>query len=1182
MNCQTCGRPLAQGDRFCPTCGTPVADLCAHCGAPLPPAARFCAVCGSAVATPPTESKTLATPSTQERKIATVLFADIVGYTALNERLDPEIVRSLVGSAFEALRVEVERYEGLVERFAGDSMMVLFGVPQIHEDDAERAVRAALEMQRAIGQIGSDGSTTKGSGGLQLRIGIESGEVLVDRAHVATDREQMVTGDPVNTAARLQGLAAPAEVLVGPKTFAASSSVVDYEERGRVELKGKSNAVPTWRAISVRARRGGLRSPLGIESAIVGRDPEIALLKEAVRRVAAEGRPHLLTLIGAAGVGKSRLTWELEKYLDGLPETYLWRRGRSFAYGQTSLGALVEIVRSDAAIRDDDEPDEAQRKLDERLDGLPRSVGVDERALLRGLLGLDQMPKVPPDQLFGALTRYLETLARTAPSVVVLEDIHWADESLLEFIESVARWADGPILLLCLARHELLERRPRWAGGIRNSTTRVLEPLDAAANEQLIDGLTEGSVPAPLRARIVDLADGNPLFTEELIRMFIDRGVLRPVDGRWELGSTLDSLEVPGTVQAVVAARLDALPNPEKVVAQDAAVVGRVFWDAVVASLERASVASVDDLLRRLRVKELVVPREPSRFMGADEFSFRHALIRDVAYESLPKRDRADKHLAVIDWAESELGERTGEAAELVAAHYLAAIRYREEFGAQPPDLRELRQRGYASVVLARDRAGALHEKAGATRWARIALELARTLDLDVMERTRAAVAFLDLGTGHWQRDEAVVIARSALDDLEASGASAEEPPGERDRLEALIRSSLAWVLLGQGRAEEARAGLEGQLERLEGGPPSDTRAWILARLGWLAWRVGPADSALPYLERALSEARTSGSRLTEAWALHDLGVVAGQLGDSDTAAELIKQSMVVARELGDHALVVRCFVNLPAMTVDNGPDWEELHAWLEEGLALVRRASDRDAEAWLVWQLADFWEFRGGFERAIELRRQSVEIAEQQGDLATAAVRRVGLTWLEAHVGRWPALSETRDDELALEKSEDQYVAWGLTWRAVRAWHDAPKRGLEILRRELPAISTEARTPALWGARMAYRLGDPGFIQLAQTKTGGGRAVSELVDAWLAAFLVDVSEAPDRLARVVDEADRLGYRNLASMARDDLALATARAGHDPAAAVEDALELLAQLGVQPLLGPLPETRWLRTRAAAD
>ena len=499
-------------------------------------------------------------------------------------------------------------------------MLALFGVPQSHEDDAERAVRAALEMQAAMTELAAT-LRAENRPELSLRIGIETGEVLVDQARAAGERDRMVTGDPVNTAARFQALAPAGGVLVGPGTYAATREVIEYEELEPLALKGKAQAAAAWRAIAVKARRGGRRAPLGIEAPLVGRDNEISLLKETVRRTVSERRPHLVTVVGAAGVGKSRLTWELEKYLDGLPDSYVWRKGRCLAYAQASFGALADLIRADAQIFEDDAPAAAVEKLEARL-ACSAEFGDAERAVLRGVLGLGDVPQVSRDELFDTWRAYLEALARVAPAVLVFEDIHWADEGLLDFIENMARWSEGPILLLCLARHELLERRPAWGGGVPNASSIVLEPLGRDENARLLEGLMPGGIPAALQARIVELADGNPLFTEELVRMFVDRGVIRWADGRWQLALAVDELEVPGSVQAVLAARLDALPAREKQLAQDAAVVGRVFWDAVLAFLAGERPTRVDDLLRRLRVKELVVPREPSSLSGRRRVRF--------------------------------------------------------------------------------------------------------------------------------------------------------------------------------------------------------------------------------------------------------------------------------------------------------------------------------------------------------------------------------------------------------------------------------------------------------------------------------------------------------------------------------------------------------------------------------
>ncbi|MET1231236.1 MAG: AAA family ATPase, partial [Candidatus Limnocylindrales bacterium] len=515
MDCRTCGRMLEDGTRFCPTCGTPALErACGACGVALPADARFCPACGTPTGTDPSPAQVV--EPARERKQGTMLFADLVGSTAFAEQHDPEIVSLLVGGLFERVGDEVRRYEGTIEKFAGDAMLAVFGVPTIHEDDPERAVRAALEIQAAVAQLVADG----GSDELRprLRIGIESGEVLVDLDRASGARDLFVTGDAVNTAARLQALAAPGTVVVGATTYAATHDVVDYEALPPAALKGKTGPVLAWRAVTVKARRGGLRSPLGIEAPLIGRQDELDRLKETVRRAATSGRPELVTVVGAPGVGKSRLTWELEKYLDGLPEPYHWRKGRCLAYAQASYAALADAIKADIGAADDDPPATVMEKLDGRLAALGGELVPETRAALLATIGLegDAMAR---DVLVDGWTRYLGRIAAVAPLVLVFEDIHWADEGLLDFIEYLARWGEGAIAILCLTRHELLDRRPTWGGGIPNAATIVLEPLSPDETDQLVDGLLSGGLPPAIRERVVGLAEGNPLFAEELIRM---------------------------------------------------------------------------------------------------------------------------------------------------------------------------------------------------------------------------------------------------------------------------------------------------------------------------------------------------------------------------------------------------------------------------------------------------------------------------------------------------------------------------------------------------------------------------------------------------------------------------------------------------------------------------------------
>ena len=535
----------------------------------------------------------------RERKVATLLFADLVDFTRLFEQLDTELVSSLVSSTFERLAEEIARYEGTLEKYAGDAILAVFGVPFIHEDDSERAIRAALEMQAAM----AASATEAGRPSLALRIGVESGEVLVDRTRAREARDLFVTGDAVNTAVRLQQAASPGGVVVGPNAYAATRHVFDYDELGPLELKGKTTPVAAWRALSVRTRRRGQRSPLGLEAPFVGRGAEIALLKETLRRAVVDARPHLVTVLGAAGVGKSRLAWELEKYLDGLPDVYHWRKGRGHAYAGPPFGPIAEVVKTDASILDDDTPDRAREKLGARLAQLSLGADLDDIGdALEAVIGIGAVRQHPREVLFDAWRRYLRAIAELEPLVLVVEDTHWAGDGTLSFLDYIARRGEGPIILLCLARNELLESRPSWGGGLPNATTIFLEPLPPPDTAAMLDGLLSGAAPATLGPRVVAMTEGNPLFVEESVRMLMDRGILRFADGRWQLTRRIDDIEVPGSVQAVLAARLDALPGGEKGIAQVAAVVGRIFWDRLVADL-----AGLDD--RRGRRPH----REPAR-----------------------------------------------------------------------------------------------------------------------------------------------------------------------------------------------------------------------------------------------------------------------------------------------------------------------------------------------------------------------------------------------------------------------------------------------------------------------------------------------------------------------------------------------------------------------------------------
>ena len=616
------------------------------------------------------------------RKTVTVLFSDVTGSTAMGESLDAEAVRTLMARYFGAMRAVIERHGGTVEKFIGDAIMAVFGIPTIHEDDAVRAVRAAAQMREALAALNAELERERGVA-IATRTGIMTGEVVAgDPSAGAT----LVTGDTVNTAARLEQAAAPGEILIGSPTYRLVRDAVTAEPVEAVAAKGKELPVPAYRLISVTAGlEGHLRR---LDAPLVGRERELARLEQAFRDAVGEGRCGLFTLLGTAGVGKSRL---VEEFLMGVRSEARVLRGRCLPYGEgITYWPLAEALKDAAAIGDADDRRAAQHKLLRLLDGERDAELLAAR--LATAIGLSDDP-APQTELFWAVRRTLEHLARQCALVVVWEDIHWAEPTFLDLIDHLADWSrDAPILLLAPARPEFLDARPGWGGGKLNATTVLLEALPADAAGRLIDALPGGSaLPVSVKQRIAAAAEGNPLFVEELLGMLIDDGLLRQVDGAWEAAGDVERLEIPPTIQALLAARLDRLSISEREVAQRASVVGRVFEPEALAALAPASEPGLAERLMALVRKELVRP-DRSEVTGGDAFKFRHVLIQDAAYAALPKRERADLHERFADWLEAAAGDRVSEFDEIIGHHLEKAHRYQLEFG------------GHASSVLA-DRA---------------------------------------------------------------------------------------------------------------------------------------------------------------------------------------------------------------------------------------------------------------------------------------------------------------------------------------------------------------------------------------------------------------------------------------------------------------------------------------------
>ncbi len=686
-DCPRCGRGNPDGARFCVACGASLVPACPGCSAEVLPDARFCPSCGEAVVE-------TAAPGA-ERKVVTVLFADVTGSTGLGERLDPERLREVMEVYFTAMRAEIEAESGTVEKFIGDAVMAAFGVPTTHEDDPARALRAALRMRHRLEEVNRELLETHGLT-LAIRIGLNTGEVLA--AVSPKPGEPLVTGDAVNAAARLEQAAQPGQIVVAERTARAARSF-RYEGLGPIELKGR--AEPVNGLLLIEEEAGPERGVPGLRAPMVGRDEELVLLETLFGRAAAEGRPNLVTVYGEPGVGKSRLTQEFVARIGAWTPAPLVLRGRCLPYGEgVTYWPLAEILKGLAGVLDTDPPDVALEKVrkvglgvltEELHPSPPKAV-----AALAYTVGLEDPvidwsalePREVRRRTHVAWRSFFSALALQRPVVAVVEDIHWADPALLELLEELAERSRGALLFLCSARPELLGRRADWGGGRRNFSSVSLEPLTSEEADRLVGFLLAvEDLPEEVHLRILERAEGNPFFLEEIVRHLIDEGRIVREDGRWRAASDIEDVLIPDSVQAVLAARIDLLSPAEKRAIQAAAVVGRVFWPGPVRRLMDGQAGELDATLTRLEDREFVLSRLGSSMAGEPEFIFKHVLIRDVAYESLPRRERGAAHAAVARWIEETAGERQREFVELLAYHYGTAIQVARESPEVDPDI---------------------------------------------------------------------------------------------------------------------------------------------------------------------------------------------------------------------------------------------------------------------------------------------------------------------------------------------------------------------------------------------------------------------------------------------------------------------------------------------------------------
>jgi class 3 adenylate cyclase len=857
---------------------------CPQCGQESPEGFRFCGSCGAALEAP-------AAAPREERKVVTVLFADLVGFTARAEAMDPEDVRALLAPYHQRLREELQRFGGTVEKFIGDAVMALFGAPVAHEDDPERAVRAALAIRDSV----------RDDDQLRVRIAVNTGEALVALGARPEAGEGMASGDVVNTTARMQSAAPVNGILVGETTYRATRQVIDYREREAVDAKGKTDPISVWEAVEARSRFGVDVRQHGA-APLIGRDHELEILVRALERTKEERSPQLVTIVGAPGIGKSRLVYELFQAIErGSTLTY-WRQGRSLPYGEgVSFWALAEMIKAQAGIREDDASKQAGERIARAVrDFVPESEADWVESHLRPLAGLSAAEFElgdRRDEAFAAWRRFFESMADRRPLVLVFDDLQWADDGLLDFVDHLVEWASGvPLFVVATARLELLERRSNWGGGKLNATTINLSPLREEDTARLVSSLLDQSVLlAETQAALLERAGGNPLYAEQFARLYRERGAV-------------DEVALPENVQGLIAARLDTLPGEEKELLQDAAVMGKVFW---LGALRRDG-SSARAALHSLERKDFVRRERRPSLEGDEEYAFRHFLVRDVAYGQIPRGARAAKHLAAAEWIES-LG-RPEDHAEMLAHHYLNALEYSRAAG---EDTSAATERARRALRDAGERALVLHSHSSAVHFFERALEFWPADDPALPELLFSFGRALSLAGD----ERAPATLERARDELIAAGEKARAA-------EACAHLSELWWHRGQ--RERSHAELDRARELVDTQPMSPSKAVVLAQIARFKGLAGDTEAAVAAGREAAAMAETLGLDDVLVNALVNIGSARNLGGDLTGIAEL------------ERAIEVGVATNSPALA----RAYNNLGAVIREGLGDTRRAGELTREA--------------------------------------------------------------------------------------------------------------------------------------------------------------------------------------------------------------------------------------------
>jgi class 3 adenylate cyclase/tetratricopeptide (TPR) repeat protein len=930
-----------------------------------------------------------------ERKLATVLFVDLVNSTSMVTGIDPEVVRRRVNEFFETVSHCVTIHGGIVEKFAGDAVLAAFGVPQAHEDDAQRATRAALAMREAVVGLG-----------LEARIGIEAGELVVEDAE-----STFVTGEAVNVAARLQQVARPGEILVGPTVHRLAGTSLIVEDAGPLELKGVNGALRAWR---VMGALDGPARPLGPRAPLVGRETELDLLSNTFARTVRDGRAHLFTIFGEPGVGKSRLARE---FVDGLERASVLS-GRCLPYGESvTYWPFAEMIKAAAGISDDDPLEEAFEKLRECCE---EEAIADVLGLASGMLEALEGER-SPQEIAWAARELMQNLGDVQPMVLFFEDIHWAEEPLLDLIEQLADWVRAPLLILCLARPELLDSRPGWGGGRVRSTAIELEPLSEEESELLVEKLlaqlagSSGELPPALPTELLERTEGNPLFVEETIRMLV------------EGGSGYGGVErIPDTLQALIAARIDHLPSAEKTLLQRASVVGRVFWKGSIEHLS-PDLEDIDALLDDLLMREFLLREPRSSISGEPAYRFKHLLIREVAYTGLAKNARAQHHARFAEW----LAEKTGEElVEIRAYHLDQSVELLVELEGSPPEA--LAQEAGAALVKAAKRAIARESYVTARKLGLRAVELRPSLGTRYVA-ARAAWRLQD-----WA---AVQVEMVKVRDLAREQG---EPV-----IEALALTALAEAMLKRsGDPGSARALADEALELLVGQDDPVAHFDALAVRATIAAWMTELDDFVRYMERAYAiglDAKRKDLQTIAAQALAQTHLVRLEL---DEAELLLTRALELAGESGSVRARVGATLAYAWYLIVRG-ELDAAETLLEEVRTTSSELGVEPAIAAALDKLAWIARKRGDDKRAEKLLREALRMTTARGDRGLLPDLQAALAEVLAGLGKVDEAERLALEAQANAGPEDVpgLVAVAMAIAAVRASQERDREAEESFR---------------------------------------------------------------------------------------------------------------------------------------